>query len=148
MPALQNSLSIEGLAAVFSERDLNGDVIVPGAFAKTLDECRRPVRLLFQHQPDKIVGLVHDLKETDEGLFISGSISRDFTAGRAVIPMLESCALDGLSIGFQTVRARRNRGGRMLLEVDLWEVSLVTFPMAKRARIARLGETELSARAA
>ena len=144
----ENTIEFEGLAAVFSERDLNGDLFVPGAFTKTLKECRRPVRLLFQHQPESIIGLVKKLEETERGLRIEGYVSLHYRAGREVQPMIESRALDGLSIGYKTVNSQRDRRGRTVFEVDLWEVSVVTFPMMKRARISRFGNQDFAAIAA
>lgn len=127
-----------GYASLFGERDQSGDVVMPGAFAASLKKRRAAdVRMLFQHDAAEPVGTWIDLHETPKGLHVTGRLDRNVQRGRELFSLLESKGLDGLSIGFRTVRARRDRASasRLLTEVDLWEISLVTFPMLMGARV-------------
>lgn len=127
---------IEGYGAVFNERDLNGDVIRPGAFSKKLIPSHsNEVRMLYQHTVSEPIGRWLMMREDERGLFVRGEILLGTRRGRDVWELVQARALDGLSIGFQTGRARKLKGGRELLEIDLWEISIVTFPMALMARI-------------
>lgn len=138
-----NSASIEGYAAIFGEPDDNGDIIRPGAFRASL--IQRPaaaVRMLYQHQADRPIGRWRRFREDERGLYAEGEVSLASETGREVWSLARFGALDGLSIGFRTRRARALRGGRELLAVDLWEVSLVTFPMAPAARLTAIGEPD------
>ena len=128
-----------GYASLFGRRDSQGDIVLPGAFAQSLS--RRPasdVRLLFQHNPAEPVGTWLDMRETERGLYVEGRLDPNVQRGRELLSLLESGGLDGLSIGFKTVTARRDRasGARLLVQVDLWEISLVTFPMLAGARVS------------
>lgn len=131
----------EGYAAVFDAPDLNGDVVAPGAFAASLAR-RGPVgvRLLYQHLAAEPLGAWRRLEEDSRGLFCVGALILENARAREVWSLLEAGAVDGLSIGFETIRAASTPGGgRRLMEIDLWEVSLVTFPMAPQARVTRVG---------
>lgn len=137
-----NSLiaEIEGYAAVFHNRDLNGDMIFPGAFAKSLKRRDAPVRMLYQHASETPIGRWTSLVEDARGLFVTGEILLSSPTAREVYALLKGGALDGLSIGYQTVKARKDiAGGRRIIEADLWEVSIVTFPMAPSARLTHIG---------
>lgn len=131
----------DGYAAVFDAVDGGGDAVARGAFAATL--ARRGatgVKLLWQHDPTQPIGVWERIREDDHGLRVSGRLLLETQAGREAAALLAAGALDGLSIGFQTVAAEnrnlreQRKRGRRLLEVDLWEISLVTFPMALGAR--------------
>jgi uncharacterized protein len=127
-----------GYASLFGERDQSGDVVMPGAFAASLKKRRAAdVRMLFQHDAAEPVGTWIDMHETPKGLHVTGRLDRNVQRGRELYSLLESKGLDGLSIGFRTVRARRDRASasRLLTEIDLWEISLVTFPMLSGARV-------------
>ena len=132
---------IEGWAALFGVPDLSGDVLRRGAFAKNLIPAGPDrVRMLHQHAADEPVGRWTDIREEARGLFVRGEVFTDTDGGRNLHRLLRGGALDGLSIGFKPVRAVRTRTGRELREVDLWEISIVTFPMAPGARITRVEE--------
>ena len=93
--------------------------------------------MLFQHDPAEPIGTWTDIREDARGLFAAGRINADVARGREVLSLMRSGGLDGLSIGFSTVKSRREASGlRRLLEVDLWEISVVTFPMLPQARVA------------
>lgn len=130
---------IEGYAAIFNRRDLNGDIIAPGAFARTL-KAGTTIRMLYQHAAETPIGRWTSLKEDARGLYVKGEIILSSPRANEVYELLAGGALDGLSIGYQTVRARKpRRGERRILDLDLWEVSVVTFPMASGARITHVG---------
>ena len=142
-------LPIAGYAARFGVVDQAGDIVRPGAFRQSL--TKRPklipaaaphVMMLYQHAADRPVGRWHELKEDQHGLFVRGHLFTDTSDGRDLASLLRGGALDGLSIGFKPRRARRLRDGRReLIDIDLWEVSLVTFPVAPGARLTEVGRT-------
>ncbi len=131
--------TVAGYAVLWGRRDLYGDVLRPGAFARSLAAHRaagtRPL-MLWAHDPARPVGVWTDLREDATGLRVEGRLVMDATAGRDAHAMLRAGAIDGLSIGFRTVRAEPARGGRTVHEVELIEVSLVTRPAQGAARVA------------
>ena len=133
-------LAITGYASLWGVADLAGDVVVQGAFAASV-ASRGPggVRMLYQHGERTPVGVWTRIEEDDRGLRVEGEVLDITPEGRLVAALVRAGALDGLSIGFRAVRARRDGRLRVLAEVDLWEVSLVTFPMLPGARF-RSGE--------
>ncbi len=130
--------SFIGYASLFDAPDLAGDVVAPGAFADSLAR-RGPdgVRMLFQHDPAEPIGVWTGLREDDRGLLATGQLTLDASRGREVLSLMRAGALDGLSIGFTTRKSRRDpkTGLRRLIEVDLWEISVVTFPLLPQARV-------------
>lgn len=127
-----------GYASLFGEPDLGGDVVAPGAFRASLRK-RGPqgVRMLFQHDPAQPIGTWLDIAEDDKGLRVAGKLNLDVARARELAALIREGALDGLSIGYKTIRSTRAPGGaRKLLALDLWEISLVTFPMLPGARVA------------
>ena len=130
--------SFSGYASVFNEVDLGNDVVAPGAFTGSLAR-RGPgnIRMLFQHNPDEPVGVWEKIEETPHGLRVRGRIATAAARGSEVLELMRAGAVDGLSIGFRTIRSRQDpvSGARRILEADLWEISIVTFPMQESARI-------------
>ncbi len=129
----------EGYASLFNIPDLGKDLVEPGAFAASL--ARRGVRgikLLWQHDPSEPLGQWLVLREDARGLFVRGRLSLDVARAREILALMRDGAVDGLSIGFRTVKARSDprTGYRRLSEIDLWEVSLVTFPLLPQARVS------------
>ncbi|MGZ3297494.1 MAG: HK97 family phage prohead protease [Asticcacaulis sp.] len=140
------SLIIEGYASRFGQRDLNDDVVVRGAFAAGLIRTgARGVRMLYQHQAKTPVGVWDLIREDAIGLFVRGRILDVSPETRMVGSLVKSGAVDGLSIGFRTVKSRPSGTLRVLTEVDLWEISIVTFPMLPAARITRVIEAAQAA---
>ncbi len=129
-----SDLRIEGYASLFWTRDLNDDVTAAGAFRRSLEAG--PIRMLHQHDEAEPVGVWDEAFEDARGLFVRGRIISATPRGRLVAALVKAGALDGLSIGFRQVKARRDGGLRVLSRVDLWEVSIVTFPMLPQARLA------------
>lgn len=140
-------LRIEGYASLFGVADLNRDVVRPGAFARGLRERgAQQVRMLFQHDAGEPVGVWETIREDSRGLFVSGRVLEAGPRGRASAELIRQGAVDGLSIGFRTVRsAPRPGGGRELIDLDLWEVSIVTFPMLPQARLRVVAPAALAA---
>ena len=133
------ALEVAGYASLFDIEDHGRDRVRAGAFADSLARRgAKGVRMLFQHDAGEPVGVWDDITEDGRGLYVRGRILADAPRGRAVRGLVAQGAVDGLSIGFRTVRsAPRAGGGRDLLELDLWEVSIVTFPMLAQARLSR-----------
>lgn len=131
--------SFSGYASLFGRVDLGKDVVERGAFSKSLAE-RGPagIRMLFQHDPKEPIGAWTEVKEDARGLFVRGRLAKDVGRAREVLSLMRGGALDGLSIGFRAIRTRADpaRGVRRILEADLWEISVVTFPMLPGARVS------------
>ena len=128
-----------GYASVFGQVDDGGDIVMAGAFAKSLmKRGRERIRLLFQHDPKEPVGLWERVVEDGFGLWVEGRLVPGVPRADALRQLIERRAVDGLSIGFRTVRATKDTasGHRKLWQIDLWEISIVTFPMMDSARIA------------
>lgn len=130
---------VEGYASLFGEPDQGGDTVARGAFdasLKRLAEAGRKVKFLWQHDPARPIGVWREVREDARGLRVAGRILVDVAQGSEALALMRAGAVDGLSIGYRTVRAEADArtGGRRLLEIDLWEVSLVTFPMLPTAR--------------
>lgn len=138
-------LQIEGYASLWGVADLNGDVVARGAFRQSLAVAGAGgVRMLHQHEARALVGVWDEIREDDRGLWVRGRIMDWSAEARFAQALSRAGVLDGLSIGFRSRRARREGRLRVLVQVDLWEVSLVTFPMLPGARFSLCGPTALS----
>jgi HK97 family phage prohead protease len=129
---------IEGYASLFGRVDLARDVVEPGAFRAAL--ARRgagTIRMLWQHDPMQPIGVWLAIAEDACGLYCRGRLVPNAAKSAEVAALLKAGALDGLSIGYRTQRARIDPATkvRRLVEVDLWEVSIVTFPLLPEARL-------------
>ncbi len=122
-----------GYAALFDRVDRGGDVVRGGAFARSLKRGSGAVPLLWQHQSGRPIGRIEYLKEDKRGLRVIGRLSEG-AAGREAAALLKEGAVGGLSFGYR-VREASGEGPRELKDVDLVEVSLVTFPMQPKARV-------------
>jgi HK97 family phage prohead protease len=131
--------TVEGYASLFGEIDAARDMVMPGAFRQTL-KLRGPRRIpmLFQHDPAEPVGVWFDLVEDAHGLKARGKLIPEVTRARELLALVKAGAVDGLSIGFRTVKGRTDpaTGVRRLDTIDLWEISVVTFPMLPEARVS------------
>jgi hypothetical protein len=132
----------EGYASLFGVPDSAGDVVQAGAFAQSL-RTRGPakVRMLYQHFAHEPIGVWQVIREDPRGLYVRGRLVTDTQRGRECLALLGEGALNGLSIGFRTVRARRDAktGLRALLEIELWEISVVTFPLLTGSQVTAVG---------
>ena len=136
---MTDQTEISGYASLFWARDLNDDVTAAGAFGASLAKRGAAgIRMLGQHDSRRPIGVWDDVAEDARGLFVRGRILHATPEGRMTAALVRAGAMDGLSIGFRTVKARPDGTGRLrvLTEIDLWEVSVVTFPMLPGARIS------------
>ncbi|MDU8911073.1 HK97 family phage prohead protease [Aestuariicoccus sp. MJ-SS9] len=135
---------IEGYASLFGACDHGNDVVSPGAYGASLKRLgaeRRAVKMLWQHDPAQPIGIWDEVREDARGLYVKGRLLDSVEKGRETAVLIAAGAIDGLSIGYRTVKAQKNdKGQRLLTELELWEVSLVTFPMLPSARVAAKGE--------
>src|SRR5690606_21114972 len=123
---------ISGYASLFGVTDLGQDRVEPGAFAASLRRRGASnIRMLYQHDPAEPIGRWLDMREAARGLFVRGCLAPGVRRAREIMELVRFGALDGLSIGFRTIRSRAEprSGIRRILEADLWEISIVTFPM-------------------
>ena len=136
----------EGYASLFNREDLGRDVIVPGAFAESLKSRGAPrIKMLFQHDPAEPIGVWDEIREDTNGLYVRGRLMTAVARAREILALMRAGAIDGLSIGFKAVRGKRDArsGIRRLEKVDLWEISIVTFPMLPGARVAAVKQQAL-----
>lgn len=126
----------EGYASVFGIVDQGMDVVERGAFTKSLGSGRK-VKLLWQHDMAKPIGVWDEIREDERGLFVKGRILKDVQQGAEAMALMRAGAIDSMSIGYRTVDASFEGGGdvRKLHELELFEISLVTFPMLPDAKI-------------
>lgn len=126
----------EGYASVFDVVDQGMDVVAKGAFRKSLGSGRK-VKMLWQHDTSKVIGVWDEIREDERGLFVKGRLLKDVALGREAMALMRAGAIDSMSIGYRTVEAEAEGGGRVrkLTELDLFEVSVVTFPMNESARV-------------
>lgn len=130
--------TFEGYASVFNVVDLGGDIVMPGAFAKTLKSIGAAgVKMLWQHDGKQPIGAWISLVEDGRGLKAKGHLNLSVARAREALALMKQGALDGLSIGFRPVRVTRDKanGHRKIHALDLVEISLVTFPMLPQARV-------------
>jgi HK97 family phage prohead protease len=126
------SLRFAGYAALFGKRDAGRDVIRKGAFARSLASRCDPLPLYWQHRPDLRIGWIETVGEDERGLRVIATI--DNPDGAAALA-LRSGSVTGLSFGYRTLGSRTSEHGRELLDIELFEISLVTHPMQHGARV-------------
>ena len=139
----------DGYAAIFGLVDNGGDVVEAGAYRASLAAMKvkgQTVKMLWQHDPAQPIGTWEDVQETAKGLYVKGRLLPEVAQAREAAALLKAGAIDGLSIGYRTKKATKNaKGQRLLAELELWEVSLVTFPMLPDARVGAKGEEPVDA---
>lgn len=125
-------LRFAGYAALFDITDAGRDTIRRGAFARTLAARTTPLPLFWQHRPDQPVGVIEHAAEDARGLRVIARIDQQHSRAAH---LLRQGKVNGLSFGFRTRAARQSPEGRELIEIDLFEVSLVTHPLHPMARV-------------
>ena len=147
----ENKGMFEGYASVFNNADLGNDVILSGAFTKSLKKTgAKGVKLLYQHKADMPIGVFESIEEDKRGLKVRGKLALQTQMGHEAYELMKMGALDGLAIGFrvspkgQSYDAKGKR--RMIKEVELMEISLVTFPMNPKAKIRSVKGDEFTIR--
>lgn len=140
---------VRGYASIYSNVDYGGDVIEPGAFKTSLAEIAggtRSVKMLWQHDPGQPIGIWDSFQDDAKGLMAQGRILAGVSRGKDAIELLRAKAVDGLSIGYRTVEQDWQTAGegrvRLIKSAELWEVSVVTFPMNPAARITDVKKLE------
>jgi len=127
---------IEGFAAVYNVLDEQGDIIEPGAFSRTLDHKGGKFPLLWQHDPEQPLGVATVTDMPGKGLWVRGELNREVSKAREALALAKQGAVKGFSIGYNTVKADLDRNNvRHLKEINLWEVSHVTFPANPQAQV-------------
>ena len=127
-----------GYGSVFGNKDLWGDIVMPGAFEKSIAK-KTPV-MLWQHNTDEPIGVYTKVEERPKGLYVEGKLLiEDVVRSKEAHALLKNGAIRGLSIGFNAI-SWENKGEdgkrfRVLNEIDLWEISLVTFPANEKALV-------------
>lgn len=127
-----------GYGSIFGNRDLGGDIVVPGAFAKSIkrhkEDGTMPL-MLWMHDPGSVPGVWEDMGEDDQGLKVAGELV-DTVLGRDLTTLLDKKAVRGLSIGYQALDVGWDRdGNRLLKQIELHEVSIVSMAMNPLARV-------------
>ncbi|WP_294636619.1 HK97 family phage prohead protease [uncultured Aquabacterium sp.] len=135
--------TVEGYGSVFGVRDSYDDVIAKGAFSGSIAEHKAAgtmPAMLWQHDAEKPIGVWTEMSEDANGLRVKGRLALDTTLGKEAHALLKMGALNGLSIGFMSKQWAYDRETevRTLTEIDLWEVSLVTFPANEKARVTNV----------
>ena len=135
----------EGYASLFNTVDLGRDTVAPGAFRRSLRaQTALGVKMLYQHDPREPIGIWEIIREDTKGLYVKGRLLPGIRRAGEVLTLMKEGALDGLSIGFKTLKSRSQKGAalRQLLDVELYEISIVTFPMHPGARAAMVTKTQ------
>lgn len=125
-------MKLAGYAALFDVADSARDTIVPGAFKRALNERREPLPLFWQHRPDQRIGTVELAQEDARGLRVIARIDNPDARGASELLAKRT---NGLSFGYRARGYQRSAEGRVLHDIDLFEVSLVTHPLQPGARI-------------
>ena len=131
--------AVEGYASLFGEVDQARDMVMPGAFTQTLKQRGlSKIPMLFQHDPAEPVGVWLEIAEDFRGLRARGRLIPDVMRAKELLALIRAGAIDGLSIGYRTVRGQIDPKTRVrrLYQVDWWEISIVTFPLLNGARVA------------
>ncbi|TCK27987.1 prohead peptidase [Ancylobacter aquaticus] len=145
--AISDDGTFAGYASRFGEVDLGRDVVQSGAFTKSLTARPAPrVKMLREHDQREPIGVWTELAEDGNGLRVAGRLVLDTVKGRETHALMKAGALDGLSIGYRTKASRldKAKGVRLLDEVDLHEISIVTFGMLPSATITSVKSSSFS----
>ncbi|WP_052045826.1 HK97 family phage prohead protease [Candidatus Paracaedibacter symbiosus] len=129
-----------GYASVFHLKDHHGEIITPHAFKKSLDQWKANggmPKLLWQHDQTRPIGVWHEIYEDDHGLFVKGQLLLDLQQAREAYALLKAGIIDGMSIGFRPLKTRKygKNQDRYIEEIDLQEISLVTFAANDQAKV-------------
>jgi uncharacterized protein len=133
---------IHGYASVFDVVDGHNDIVLKGAFADTIKnfESGRIIPILWQHQEDKPIGLIERVEEDEYGLYVSARILNDVWYGKEAMSLIKSQVICGFSIGYNVLSHKLDyeTDTRFIYKIDLWEISIVTFPANKSTIITAI----------
>jgi HK97 family phage prohead protease len=134
-----NTGRITGYGAYYDNVDNGRDVIKSGAFNK----INRSVKMLYEHR--ELIGLWDTIKEDSKGLIVEGNINTKTTKGADAYELAKSGALTDMSVGFKSQDfTYDNKGIRTITKADLYEVSLVSFPMNEKANILSVKSDDIT----
>lgn len=141
---IEDEVKIFGYASLFGIEDDHGDIIEKGAFKDSISKPNS-IKFLWQHDPKYPIGKINNLYEDEKGLFIDAKINCKLLKGRESALLVKDGAIDGLSIGFTINKSNISKsGGRIISNLKLWEVSIVTFPANNMATISQINKSALS----
>jgi HK97 family phage prohead protease len=126
----------EGYASVFNYLDSDNDIVLRGAFVDSISVYPN-VKMLWQHNPSMPIGKYPEIREDENGLYVKGQINLQVEKGKEAYALVKQGALDSMSIGYRTKECEYDstKSVRKIKKLDLYEVSLVTFPANDRATI-------------
>jgi uncharacterized protein len=134
--------SFEGLLSPYNVVDQGGDMVMPGAYSKTLSDRGNKRVLLWQHMSDCPIGEL-TLQDKSDGLYAKGQLLLEIPEAKKAYQLIKSGIVSGLSIGFRSMNdGYTDKGVRQLKEIALFEGSIVTFPMAEEAQISSVKNVE------
>lgn len=137
---VRNDGTFEGYASTYNNIDSGFDVVLPGAFTKSLqDRPASKIKMLWQHDSTQPIGVWKTAIEDSRGLFVKGKILKEVQRGAEAYALMKEGVIDSMSIGYRTLESDYTRDGvRQLKELGLMEVSLVTFAMNEQAVVTGL----------
>lgn len=137
---------ISGYASVFGHLDDQGDRVIQGAFSASLKNIQKNnkwPKMLWQHDPKEPIGQWTKIQQDDQGLYVEGKLLLELQKGREAYALLKEGVIDGLSIGYRVIEAHKSQFAeeRLLSQLDLLEVSLVTFAANSKAKVLEIKDT-------
>lgn len=145
LKSMQENGSFVGYASVFGVIDSQNDVLVRGAFADSLRKNPGDIKLLWQHQVSEPIGVFDVIREDTYGLYVEGRLLLDLQRGYEAYSLLKNAAIKGMSIGYSVINANYNPEDniRIITKLELWEISLVTFPANEAAVVTQVKEMDI-----
>lgn len=137
---VSNDGDFTGYASTFGNEDLGGDIIMPGAFTKTIKENKN-VPVLWGHNSREVIGVNKDFSEDAKGLKVNGKLTLGVQRAKEARDLMMDKAVSGLSIGYDAIIvdwSREKEGIRILREIKVWEYSLTPFPMNPEAQVTNV----------
>lgn len=141
--------TFEGYASTFGNVDNGGDRVIAGAFAKSISvKTARGVKMLRDHDKRHLIGEWLEIREDAKGLYVRGRVFVDIQMGKETLVLMRAGQLSALSIGYKTIESEYSKldDVRNLREIDLWEISVVPFPMNEMATIDAVKQRDWSAK--
>lgn len=140
---LHDDGTFSGYGSVFGVVDSYSDVVVKGAFKRTIRNNKN-IKLLWQHDTREPIGIFTTIKEDEHGLYVEGKLAMDVQRGREAFSLMKMDAVNGLSIGFSTLVEEYDakQAVRFLKEIKLYEISVVTFPANADSLINNVKNTD------
>ena len=137
---------ISGYASVFDVVDGHGDVILKGAFQKAVKLFKigiKKPKFLWQHDVASPIGIIDEIFEDDYGLFIKAHLLLDIPKAREACSLIRNKAINGFSIGYNVRNGYEKNGIKYLTDINLLEISVVTFPACEQAIISEVKNSDI-----